>query len=59
VNQRWSEITGLNAEIAAESGWMNAIHPDDAERVKMNGIEQLLRKFLLNQNTAFSVQTVV
>ena len=34
VNQRWSEITGLNAEIAAESGWMNAIHPDDAERVK-------------------------
>ncbi|MEG4230909.1 PAS domain S-box protein [Microcoleus sp. Pol11C3] len=34
VNQRWSEITGLNAEIAAEIGWMNAIHPDDAERVK-------------------------
>jgi PAS domain S-box-containing protein len=34
VNQRWSEITGLNAEIAAENGWMNAIHPDDAERVK-------------------------
>ena len=34
VNQRWSEITGLNAELAAETGWMNAIHPDDAERVK-------------------------
>jgi PAS domain S-box-containing protein len=34
VNQRWSEITGLNSELAVETGWMNAIHPDDAERVK-------------------------
>ncbi|MEG4456638.1 PAS domain S-box protein [Microcoleus sp. N9_A1] len=34
VNQRWSEITGLNAGVAAEIGWMNAIHPDDVERVK-------------------------
>ncbi|MBW3586920.1 MAG: PAS domain S-box protein, partial [Cyanobacteria bacterium 0813] len=34
VNQRWSEITGLNAEVATETGWMNAIHPDDAQRVK-------------------------
>ncbi|MEG4322543.1 MULTISPECIES: PAS domain S-box protein [unclassified Microcoleus] len=34
VNQRWSEITGLNSDFAVETGWMNAIHPDDAERVK-------------------------
>ncbi|WP_293346996.1 MULTISPECIES: PAS domain S-box protein [unclassified Microcoleus] len=34
VNQRWSEITGLDPELAAETGWMNAVHPDDAERVK-------------------------
>ncbi|WP_293128807.1 PAS domain S-box protein [Microcoleus sp. bin38.metabat.b11b12b14.051] len=34
VNQRWSEITGLNSDLAVETGWMNAIHPDDAERVK-------------------------
>jgi len=34
VNQRWNEMTGLNPELVAETGWMNAIHPDDAERVK-------------------------
>jgi PAS domain S-box-containing protein len=34
VNQRWSEITGFNPELAAEKGWMNTIHPDDVERVK-------------------------
>ncbi|MEG4071858.1 PAS domain S-box protein [Microcoleus sp. Pol14C2] len=34
VNKRWSEITGLKAELAAEIGWMNAIHSDDVERVK-------------------------
>ncbi|MGB3266084.1 MAG: PAS domain S-box protein, partial [Microcoleus sp.] len=34
VNQRWSEITGLKAELASENGWMNAIHSDDSERVK-------------------------
>jgi PAS domain S-box-containing protein len=44
VNQRWSEITGLNAEIAAESGWMNAIHPDDAERVKNEWDRAIIEK---------------
>jgi PAS domain S-box-containing protein len=44
VNQRWSEITGLNAEIAAESGWMNAIHPDDAERVKNEWHRAIIEK---------------
>ncbi|MCU0546429.1 MAG: PAS domain S-box protein [Oscillatoriaceae cyanobacterium Prado104] len=34
VNQRWTEITGLNPDIAAKHGWLNAIHPEDAERVK-------------------------
>jgi PAS domain S-box-containing protein len=34
VNQRWSEITGMSAELAAEHGWLNAIYPDDIERVK-------------------------
>ncbi len=33
VNQRWSEITGVETELAAETGWLNAIHPDDVERV--------------------------
>jgi PAS domain S-box-containing protein len=34
VNQRWNTITGMSAELAAGNGWLNAIHPDDTERVK-------------------------
>lgn len=33
VNQRWCEITGLSAEQALGSGWMQALHPEDRERV--------------------------
>ena len=44
VNQRWHEITGLNAELAAETGWMNAIHPDDAERVKNQWYRAIIDK---------------
>ena len=44
VNQRWSEITGLNAELAAETGWMNALHPDDAERVKNEWYRAIINK---------------
>jgi PAS domain S-box-containing protein len=44
VNQRWNEITGLNAELAAETGWMNAIHPDDTERVKNEWYRAIIDK---------------
>ncbi|MCZ0902401.1 PAS domain-containing protein, partial [Microcoleus sp. HI-ES] len=44
VNQRWSEITGLNAVLAAETGWMNAIHPDDTERVKNEWDRAIIEK---------------
>ncbi|MEG5059748.1 PAS domain S-box protein [Microcoleus sp. A2-C5] len=44
VNQRWSEITGLNAELAAETGWMYGIHPDDAERVKHEWYRAIIEK---------------
>ncbi|MEG4282737.1 PAS domain S-box protein [Microcoleus sp. A006_D1] len=44
VNQRWSEITGLNAELAAETGWLNAIHPDDADRVKNEWYRAIIEK---------------
>ncbi|PSB52491.1 histidine kinase [filamentous cyanobacterium Phorm 6] len=44
VNQRWSKITGLKAELAAETGWMNAIHPDDAERVKNEWYRAIIDK---------------
>jgi PAS domain S-box-containing protein len=33
LNQRWLDYTGLTAEQAAELGWIEAIHPDDRERV--------------------------
>ncbi|MEG3896113.1 MULTISPECIES: PAS domain S-box protein [unclassified Microcoleus] len=44
VNQRWSEITGLDAELAAETGWMNAIHPEDAERVRNEWYRAIIDK---------------
>ncbi len=31
VNDRWQEITGVNAEEAAGQGWMPMVHPDDLE----------------------------
>ncbi len=34
VNRRWSEITGISYEDARRDGWENALHPDDAERVR-------------------------
>jgi PAS domain S-box-containing protein len=31
LNQRWLDYSGLTAEQAAGSGWLEAIHPDDRE----------------------------
>lgn len=33
VNERWSEMAGLSPAAARGSGWVQAIHPDDRERV--------------------------
>ncbi len=33
VNERWCEITGLSKEQALGSGWADALHKDDVERV--------------------------
>ncbi len=33
LNRRWLDYTGLTAEQAAGRGWIEAIHPDDRERV--------------------------
>jgi len=33
LNRRWLDYTGLTAEQAADLGWIEAIHPDDRERV--------------------------
>ena len=33
LNRRWLDYTGLTAEQAAGLGWVDAIHPDDRERI--------------------------
>jgi diguanylate cyclase (GGDEF)-like protein/PAS domain S-box-containing protein len=33
VNDRWCRLTGLTAEQAAGSGWIQAFHPDDRDQV--------------------------
>ncbi len=33
VNPRWCEISGLSAEAALGDGWLEAVHPEDRERL--------------------------
>jgi PAS domain S-box-containing protein len=33
LNRRWLDYTGLTAEQAVDLGWIEAVHPDDRERV--------------------------
>jgi PAS domain S-box-containing protein len=33
LNRRWLDYTGLTTEQAADLGWIEAVHPDDRERV--------------------------
>ncbi len=33
VNERWCVLSGLTADEAMGTGWLNAIHPDDKDRV--------------------------
>ncbi len=33
VNPRWREISGLSADRALDRGWLQAVHPDDRDRV--------------------------
>jgi PAS domain S-box-containing protein len=32
LNRRWYDYTGLTIEQSLESGWLNAVHPDERER---------------------------
>jgi PAS domain S-box-containing protein len=36
VNPTWCQITGLSAEEAFGLGWLNAVHPEDRERLSTN-----------------------
>ncbi|MFM9266256.1 PAS domain S-box protein [Tychonema sp. BBK16] len=33
VNERWCQIAGITGEAALGTGWLQAIHPDDSQRV--------------------------
>ncbi len=33
LNQRWTEITGLSLQESLGRGWVNALHPEDRDRV--------------------------
>jgi diguanylate cyclase (GGDEF)-like protein/PAS domain S-box-containing protein len=39
VNGRWCELTGLGPEQAIGDGWAAALHPDDADRVRLEWIQ--------------------
>lgn len=49
VNGRWSALTGLTADQAMGTGWNNALHPEDHERVSVAWQESVLfgREFAL------------
>jgi PAS domain S-box-containing protein len=36
VNPKWLELSGLTSEEAFGFGWLNAVHPDDREKLKGN-----------------------
>lgn len=36
VNERWAQMTGRPAESALGTGWMDAVHPDDRERLQVH-----------------------
>lgn len=47
VNSRWQEITGLSALEARGTGWVNALHPDDYQKVveEWNKCAQMGKEF--------------
>jgi len=47
VNERWSELAGLSPKEAKGRGWIQALHPEDRERVRQEwyGAAQAGREF--------------
>lgn len=44
VNKRWSEISGMTPKSAYGQGWVQALHPDDKERVFREWYESARKK---------------
>ena len=34
INERWQQLTGFRSEESLRDGWLQAVHPEDRERVK-------------------------
>jgi PAS domain S-box-containing protein len=43
VNPKWCQISGLSSEQALGDGWLNAVHPDDKEKVSLGWRESTQR----------------
>lgn len=41
VNDKWCEIAGINPQEAMGFGWMNALHPDDRDRMIAEWLEAM------------------
>jgi hypothetical protein len=41
VNPKWLELTGLTFEESIGFGWLNAVHPDDREKLKTKWLSDL------------------
>jgi PAS domain S-box-containing protein len=41
INDRWVETTGRPIEEGLGDGWMNFIHPDDREKIRMSWLESI------------------
>ncbi|MGB2923970.1 MAG: PAS domain S-box protein, partial [Limnothrix sp.] len=44
VNNRWSELTGLDLNGAQGDGWQKALHPDDGDRIATEWYESAAEK---------------
>ena|GEM_PF-537445 len=44
VNPKWCELSGLQFEKALGDGWLNAIHPEDREKIKNTWKQATIKK---------------
>ncbi len=42
VNTKWTELSGLSSAEALGDGWLNAVHPDDKDKLTMNWRKDVL-----------------
>jgi len=53
VNQKWCDMAGMRLEEALGNGWVNALHPDDRERVNAQWYKSSLSNWNEHQEYRF------